>query len=347
MTAAEIAIPRGRRAASVAEGAARPHRGEAPQRGEAAPRRARRRGGIVGHAGAVAIVIAHRVGDVGRPCRSTAALGDRAPSPRSSSSSSTCSTSACFGWPPRRTAWSHVLAAGATAGRNAPLGIAWDIACYLPQTGTRSGRRATPSGPCPRSPGGSTRWLRRPEGGRVVSGSPQHGRGARRVDVSDCWRAPTRTRTLLPRISLLTFGVQLRPFFGRMLPELLGPAVLGGRPSASDRRLLGVRPMEGRTSRAVGRTSIPARSASPSSSRSPPVGRLDWHPRRRRHGRRRTPVRWVSLWRLTDYLGYPAMSTAIGGGRRGMAQRRRPVRRRAGQERLHGGGGHARRVLTE
>ena len=43
----------------------------------------------------------------------------------------------------------------------------------------------------------------------------------------------------------------------------------------------------------------------------PPIGRLTGAllPRHA-DGTPRAKVRWISLWRLTDYLGYPALSTA-------------------------------------
>jgi 4-amino-4-deoxy-L-arabinose transferase-like glycosyltransferase len=79
----------------------------------------------------------------------------------------------------------------------------------------------------------------------------------------------------LRRVQLLTYGVQLRPYFGRIFPELLGPAVLGtpevraGAMFSRDpwRRSPGVLPDRG-LSALLG----------PS---------------------------WINLWRRTDYLGFP------------------------------------------
>lgn len=95
---------------------------------------------------------------------------------------------------------------------------------------------------------------------------------------------------LLPRITFLTYGVQLRTYFGRILPELLGPRVLGV---------------------------FPARMPSPWR-RSPwhnddVSERRGWTAPQTAHSIEGTlvpapGVRWLNLWRLTDYLGFPAFA---------------------------------------
>ncbi len=197
-----------------------------------------------------------------------------------------------------------VLAAGATSGGTRPLGIAWDIACYLPQTGHPFGPPCYAERAVPEIAGRLNAWLRRP-GRRAVLSAHSMG-GVLAVSSLGLLASTDRTRKLLSRISLLTFGVQLRPFFGRMLPELLGPAVLGGRPSrrprlwASDPWKVDFEDQQ-----------ISTGSAWSPSTETPPVGRIDGTLVGDGTGAG-TPVRWVSLWRLTDYLGYPAMSTATG-----------------------------------
>ena len=197
-----------------------------------------------------------------------------------------------------------VLAAGATSGGTRPLGIAWDIACYLPQTGHPFGPPCYAERAVPEIAGRLNAWLRRP-GRRAVLSAHSMG-GVLAVSSLGLLASTDRTRKLLSRISLLTFGVQLRPFFGRMLPELLGPAVLGGRPSrrprlwASDPWRVDFEDQQ-----------ISTGSGWSPSTETPPVGRIDGTLVGDGTGAG-TPVRWVSLWRLTDYLGYPAMSTATG-----------------------------------
>jgi hypothetical protein len=96
-------------------------------------------------------------------------------------------------------------------------------------------------------------------------------------------------------VRLLTFGVQLRAFFGRMLPELLGPAVLGTEPSLAPRALAPDPWADDVTEQTPTQTIVTPK---------PPYGRLT--------GTLVTGagVRWLSLWRFTDYLGFPAASTS-------------------------------------
>ena len=97
------------------------------------------------------------------------------------------------------------------------------------------------------------------------------------------------------RVSLLTFGVQLRVLFGRLLPELVGPAVLGTYPARA--------PRPWRRDPWSQDADHDARNwASP-----PSPGTID-----RLQGSLLPDagVRWISLWRLTDYLGFPAVSGA-------------------------------------
>lgn len=100
------------------------------------------------------------------------------------------------------------------------------------------------------------------------------------------------------RIRLLTYGVQLRPYFGRFFPELFGPAVLGTCPThgpglfSADpwkraRAKEHVKPGEGNlTLMAL--------------LRGPAAGKA-------------TPPVWKNIWRRTDYLGFPAYAHRAAG----------------------------------
>ena len=114
-----------------------------------------------------------------------------------------------------------VLAAGATSGGTRPLGIVWDIACYLPQTGHPFGPPCYAERAVPEIAGRLNAWLRRPERHAVLSAHSMGGVLAVSSLALLASVESTRSQSL-SRVSLLTFGVQLRPFFGRMLPELLG-----------------------------------------------------------------------------------------------------------------------------
>ncbi len=197
-----------------------------------------------------------------------------------------------------------VLAAGASSGGTRPLGIVWDIACYLPQTGHPFGPPCYAERAVPEIAGRLNSWLRRPDRHAVLAAHSMGGVLA--VSSLGLLASCESTRAQLSRISLLTFGVQLRPFFGRMLPDLLGPDVLGIQP-ARHPRLFAADPW---TSDFVAQGTAQALPKYSPSSEQPAVGVLD--------GTlvgdgvdAGTPVRWVSLWRASDFLGFPVMSTAV------------------------------------
>jgi hypothetical protein len=94
----------------------------------------------------------------------------------------------------------------------------------------------------------------------------------------------------LPAISLLTYGSQLRAYFGRILPELLGPAVLGHVPSRAA-SLLAHDPWA---------MSIADEASLPDA---PAGGSL----RILLGGAPGERGRWISLWHPTDYIGFPVV----------------------------------------
>ncbi|HEX5727902.1 hypothetical protein [Microbacterium sp.] len=197
-----------------------------------------------------------------------------------------------------------LLAVGATAGTGTrPLGIVWDIACFLPQTGHPFGPPCYAERAVPEIAGRINHWLRT-EDRRVVLAA--HSMGAvLAMSTIGLLASSDATRRLLPRVAVLTFGVQLRPFFGRMLPELLGPEVLGTDPLESPPGLLSSDPWRADFTAASRGSTRPPEAAPEKLG----VGRISGSLAPAWEAGRADPVRWVSLWRLTDYLGYPALST--------------------------------------
>ncbi|ALJ19175.1 hypothetical protein [Microbacterium sp. No. 7] len=187
-----------------------------------------------------------------------------------------------------------VLASGATPSTPRPLGIVWDIACYLPRTAQPFGPPCFAQRAVPEIAGRVFAWLRGGASRRVVLAAHSMG-GVLAVSALGLLASSPDTRSVLPRVRLLTFGVQLRAYFGRMFPELLGPDVLGTRPALAP-GLFARDPW--RADAAAQRTS--ARDAAGDRLRGTLLG-----------GR---SVRWVSLWRLTDVIGFPAASPVPGGG---------------------------------
>jgi hypothetical protein len=93
--------------------------------------------------------------------------------------------------------------------------------------------------------------------------------------------------TYRDRIALVTYGCQLRAYFSRIFPELLGPRALGVTPS-SPARLLRCPTFP------ADPPLVPAEREFPASVLETLTGA----------GR----PRWINLWRPTDYLGFPVYS---------------------------------------
>ncbi|KMM44822.1 hypothetical protein CWIS_14395 [Cellulomonas sp. A375-1] len=90
------------------------------------------------------------------------------------------------------------------------------------------------------------------------------------------------------RVGLLTYGTQLRAYFGRFFPELFGPSVLGTQPSAGA-RLWNPDPWDCPVPPGVAHAGPTLRAS------------LSAHGGEGRAG----AVRWRSLWRRTDFIGFP------------------------------------------
>ncbi|MFH8250550.1 hypothetical protein ACH3VR_09330 [Microbacterium sp. B2969] len=184
-----------------------------------------------------------------------------------------------------------LLVSGAATGGQRPLGTVWDIACYLPRTGHPFGPPCYAERAVPEIAGRLFDWLEGDTTRRAVLSA--HSMGAvLAVSSLGLLASQSTTDGLLSRISLLTFGVQLRAYFGRMLPDLLGPEVLGTTPSRPPG--FGSDPWKGDFTAQDRPAPSPARVID-SLQGAILIG---------------TGVRWINLWRLTDFLGFPAMSTA-------------------------------------
>ncbi|HEU0183176.1 MAG TPA: hypothetical protein VFR16_13375 [Agromyces mariniharenae] len=226
-----------------------------------------------------------------------------------------------------------------------PLGLVWDIFCFFP----RAGHPFTP--PCwaertvPELRGRLEKWLETaPATDHYViisahsmgapiaiatifsiwAGKDSPGEHDAQADLAG--RGATPAGPAKPsvavgakpigRVALLTYGVQLRAYFGRFFPEVFGPQVLGApgtlRPHllSRDPWAAQVRDEWGITKRQWSRSHT-ARMETPAA---PEESRQSW----------RTPVhptlvevlggdlavgkppRWRNLWRRTDFLGFPA-----------------------------------------
>jgi len=150
-----------------------------------------------------------------------------------------------------------------------PLGLVWDLMCFLPRTAHPFAPPCYAERAVPEIADRTREFLDESEDHRVVLSA--HSLGAV-LAVAALYALP---EGYLRRVQLLTYGVQLRPYFGRIFPELLGPAVLG-TPDVRAGAMFTLDPWQ----RQPG--------ATPGGGLSALLGR-----------------NWINLWRRTDYLGFP------------------------------------------
>ena len=189
---------------------------------------------------------------------------------------------------------------GAGAGQR-PLGLMWDLICFLPRAGHPFGPPCYAERVVPELLGRYRWWLTH-EGTRPddqVATSPRrivlsaHSLGGVLATATVLAATePGDGRSPLPRLSLLTYGTQLRAYFARLFPELLGPDVLGSPPCrAADGTTFDPWASERRE------TLVPGGK--------PPLVVRPGSVRAHLGGSATGPGRWLSLWHLTDPLGFP------------------------------------------
>ncbi|MEZ0359148.1 hypothetical protein [Mycobacterium sp. SA01] len=171
-----------------------------------------------------------------------------------------------------------------------PLGIVWDLICFLPRAAHPFGPPCYAQRAIPELHTYCRAWLDSPptdESGtktrRLILSAHSLG-GVLAVAVilllSDMYR---------DRIALLTYGCQLRAYFSRLFPELLGPRVLGVTASSPARLLRCPTFQEPATEPGPEPDALP-RSVLAT------LTNADGE------------QRWINLWRPTDYLGFPVYS---------------------------------------
>ncbi|NUP74867.1 MAG: hypothetical protein HOQ07_09515 [Sinomonas sp.] len=214
-----------------------------------------------------------------------------------------------------------------SAHTNRPLGLLWDLMAWLPRAAHPFGPACFAERAVPELADRMIRWLEpASEAAEPGGGDPSH----RRVllathslgtvlGVASLFHLAALGRTdLLKRIRLLTFGMQLRPYFGRFFPELFGPEVLG-TPGVAAPSFWSADPWKGKdihessapfaARAAASRAQAAAHDgdASPSVAGTPLTELLDIPAGAFALAPRPQPV-WINLWRRTDYLGFPGYS---------------------------------------
>lgn len=183
---------------------------------------------------------------------------------------------------------------GSAGGR--PLGLFWDLICFLPRAGHPFGPPCYAERVVPELLGRYRWWLT--EEGRLPDDLV--GTGPRRIVLSAHSlgsvlavatvlgaRGPGQPGSPVGSLSLVTYGTQLRAYFARLFPELLGPEVLGVPPCRA----------------ADGTTPDPWWTERRDTKPEPTT--YDGSVRALLGGDTQAPGRWLSLWHLTDPLGFP------------------------------------------
>jgi hypothetical protein len=214
------------------------------------------------------------------------------------------------------------IAENAVTTKERPIGVMWDLMCFLPRAGHPFGPPCYAERVIPELRDRIVAWLEAdlaPGAGGVEDRrtAEQRARDELRaltsrqrrkvilsahslggvLAVSTIFTLGADTVDGLKNVGLLTYGTQLRAYFGRFFPELFGPAALGGLPSRGP-SLWQADPWlrqvveDHRTDGSGGRE--------PELRDKPTLRELLTQP----DGQ----VAWINLWRRTDYLGFPDAS---------------------------------------
>ncbi|MGA7206992.1 MAG: hypothetical protein WBX27_20460 [Specibacter sp.] len=184
------------------------------------------------------------------------------------------------------------IVVSATATEIRPVGLLWDLMCFLPNAAHPLGPPCYAERVVPELSARIDDWLDSPQSspGRQKVVISAHSLGS--VLAVACLFARDAAGKDSSNIGLLTYGCQLRAYFGRLFPELFGPAVLGTRGSQSP-SLWNWDPWKKQVDEDFSLT-------------------LETAPEQTLSHLLTTPAegrpRWINLWRRTDYLGFPVNS---------------------------------------
>jgi hypothetical protein len=194
-----------------------------------------------------------------------------------------------------------LLLAGTSASNTRPLGLIWDLVCFLPRDGHPLAPPCYAERAVPELTGRVLSWL---DANDVEDeGVRSEVAADRRVILSGhslggvlCVAAIMQLdEPRWDRLSLMTYGSQLQAYFSRIFPVLLGPEVLG----------------------VPGMPALTFWASTPVPAHAPTFGWSAQSVRVRLGGRETATgvdprahdeVRWRNLWRATDPIGFPVDS---------------------------------------
>jgi hypothetical protein len=202
------------------------------------------------------------------------------------------------GWGTLAFAFVGLLLVGAAIGgkgKQRPLGLLWDLVCFLPRAAHPFAPPCYAERAVPEIVGRCDWWLQSKDektvdgrrGDTIVLSAHSLGSVLAVASLFSMTKRPSATEKQPQTYRLITYGSQLRAYFGRIFPELLGPTVLGIGP-VSGGRLWTIDPWQHEVGTSPTELAPDADTL---------VNRL--------RDASDKPPRWRNLWRRTDYLGFP------------------------------------------